>query len=223
MTDKSVFKQLSEIDVNSRVEKKRTGNTQLSYLSWTWAWSELQKFYPNATYKIEKFEHDLPYVYDPNSGYMVFTSITIDGLTHEMWLPVMDGNNKAMLDHPYKVSFKSGKTITVAPATMFDINKTIMRCLVKNIAMFGLGIYIYAGEDLPTVEPESVSDSQLETIERLFKEVAKLSNTDEEIIKQYVFKQLSVKDISDINSNNFSLTLEIINGLKKRAEAKEKK
>lgn len=65
-----------------------------------------------------------------------------------MWLPVMDNRNEAMLDHDRQVKYKN-YTVTVPAATMFDINKTIMRCLVKNLAMFGLGLGIYAGEDLP--------------------------------------------------------------------------
>ena len=83
--------------------------------------------------------------------YMVYTSVTIEGITHEMWLPVMDGNNKAMKAQPYTYTTRYGEK-TVEAATMFDINKTIMRCLVKNLAMFGLGLYIYAGEDLPITE-----------------------------------------------------------------------
>ena len=78
----------------------------------------------------------------------MFTKVTIEGITHEMWLPVMDEKNKAMKDKSYTYKTKYGEK-EVAPATMFDINKTIMRCLTKNLAMFGLGIYIYAGEDLP--------------------------------------------------------------------------
>ena len=149
-----MFEKLSQINVNDKIESKNG----LSYLSWTWAWSEIKKEYPNATYEIKKFEDNLPYVYDENTGYMVFTTMTIDDLTYEMWLPVMDGNNKAMLNEPYNYKvkeYKDGKATgnyiekTVEKATMFDINKTIMRCLVKNIAMFGLGIYIYAGEDYP--------------------------------------------------------------------------
>jgi hypothetical protein len=65
-----------------------------------------------------------------------------------MWLPVMDNRNEAMLDHQRKIQYKN-YTATVEAATMFEINKTIMRCLTKNLAMFGLGLYIYAGEDLP--------------------------------------------------------------------------
>lgn len=149
-----MFEELSKININEHTENKNG----LTYLSWTWAWSELKKHYPGATYEIEKFENNLPYVYDENTGYMVFTKMTIQDTTYEMWLPVMDGNNKAMLDHPYTYKVKeyvdkkwTGKYVEkpVEPATMFDINKTIMRCLVKNIAMFGLGIYIYAGEDMP--------------------------------------------------------------------------
>jgi hypothetical protein len=85
---------------------------------------------------------------------MVFTNVTIDGITHSMWLPVMDGANKAMKNHPYKYATKYNGEKTVDAATMFDINKTMMRCLVKNLAMFGLGLYIYAGEDLPEDEGE---------------------------------------------------------------------
>lgn len=148
------FEELSKISVNEHTENKNG----LTYLSWTWAWSEIKKQCPEATYEIEKFENNLPYVYDENTGYMVFTKMTIENQTYEMFLPVMDGNNKAMLNHSYtyKVKeYKDGqftgqyKEKMVEPATMFDINKTIMRCLVKNIAMFGLGIYIYAGEDMP--------------------------------------------------------------------------
>ena len=149
-----MFEKLSSINVNGHTEDKNG----LTYLSWVWAWSEIKKNYPSATYSIKKFENNLPYVYDENTGYMVFTEVTIDGETQEMWLPVMDGNNKAMLNHPYTYKVKkyaNGKFTgeyeekQVNKATMFDINKTLMRCLVKNIAMFGLGIYIYAGEDMP--------------------------------------------------------------------------
>lgn len=161
------FEELSKISVNDHTENKNG----LTYLSWTWAWSEIKKQCPDASYEILKFENNLPYVYDENTGYMVFTKVTIDDKTYEMWLPVMDGNNKAMLNRPYtyKVKeYKDGKWTggynekSVDAASMFDINKTIMRCLVKNIAMFGLGIYIYAGEDLP--EGYEISKEEAEKI-----------------------------------------------------------
>lgn len=154
--EQTSFEKLYAINVNDKAEDKNG----LTYLSWAWAWAEFKKAHPNAEYEVKKFENGLPYAYDPNTGYMVYTSVTVDGLTHEMWLPVMDGNNKAMKSAPYTVKTKY-KEFTVQAATMFDINKTIMRCLTKNLAMFGLGLYIYAGEDLPedadegtTIEPK---------------------------------------------------------------------
>lgn len=148
--EKTVFDRLFAVDVNNQVEKKTSGNgKELSYLSWSFAWANVKKRCPDANYEILKFgEKQTPYVYDEKTGYMVFTKVTIEGVTHEMWLPVMDNRNEAMLDHARQVKYKN-YTATVEPATMFDINKTIMRCLVKNLAMFGLGLYIYAGEDLP--------------------------------------------------------------------------
>lgn len=139
-----VFKTLNAVNVNEHTEKREG----LTYLSWAWAWAEVKKLYPDASYTIWKDEQNRPYVYDANLGYMVYTTVTIEGQTHEMWLPVMDGKNKAMKAEPYTYKTKYGEK-TVEAATMFDINKSIMRCLVKNLAMFGLGLYIYAGEDLP--------------------------------------------------------------------------
>lgn len=154
----SKFEELEKFDCSKKVEKRSDGTNNLSYLSWTWAWSFFKKHYPDATYEIKHFFNDeskmlLPYMYDKNTGYMVMTSIKAGDLTYEMWLPVMDNKNKAMKSEPYEYSTKYGKK-SVEAATMFDVNKTIMRCLVKNMAMFGLGLYIYAGEDLPELETE---------------------------------------------------------------------
>lgn len=150
--DKTLFEQLSAVNVNDKKEEKNG----LSYLSWAWAWAEFMKICPDAHYEIKMFDGK-PYLYDQNLGYMVFTSVTVGNDTKEMWLPVMDNSNRAMKDHPYKYQVKQknyqGRNEVVEKvcegATMFDINKTIMRCLTKNISMFGLGLYIYAGEDLP--------------------------------------------------------------------------
>lgn len=147
----SVFDALQAVNVNGHTEKKRSGNVELTYLSWPFAWAEVKKRFPDAHYEVIKF-NGLPYVFDERTGYMVYTTVTIDGITHEMWLPVMDGANKAMKAEPYKYVVGRGQfqqEKTCEAATMFDINKTIMRCLVKNLAMFGLGLYIFAGEDLP--------------------------------------------------------------------------
>lgn len=145
------FDILSAINVNNHTEIKKTGGVELTYLSWPYAWAEVKKRYPDASYTIWKNQNGVPYAYDPMTGYMVYTSVTIEGITHEMWLPVMDSSNHAMKSEGYSVKTKY-KEVWVAPATMFDINKTIMRCLVKNLAMHGVGLYIYAGEDLPEAE-----------------------------------------------------------------------
>lgn len=158
------FKKLNSINVNENTEKKNG----LTYLSWAFAWMELKNVYPDATYQIRQFDGK-PYLYDENLGYMVMTEMTVDGITHEMWLPVMDGANKAMKDKPYTYEvkeYKFGKATgnmiekRVEAATMFDINTAVMRCLTKNISMFGLGLYIYAGEDLPEDSAEKQKEAE---------------------------------------------------------------
>lgn len=152
-----IFDSLYHLNVNEHTEKKKTGNgVSLTYLSWAWAYAEMVKQCPNMKYEIRHWD-DKPYLYDENLGYMVETSITIDGETKTMWLPVMDGANKAMKAQPYTYETRFG-TRTVEAATMFDINTAIMRCLVKNMAMFGLGLYIYAGEDLPNTDKDCVDE-----------------------------------------------------------------
>ena len=138
------FQELYSLNVNEYVEKKQG----LSYLSWAYAWGEFKKIYPDATYEVKKDEHSRCYFGDEQIGYMVYTSVTAGGLTYEMWLPVMDNNNKAIKLNAYTYSTRGGEK-SVEAVSMFDINKAVMRCLVKNLAMFGLGLYIYAGEDLP--------------------------------------------------------------------------
>jgi hypothetical protein len=146
---KSVFERLSAINVNDKTEKKK----DLTYLSWAWAWAEVKKACPDATYKIGQTE--CMTVGGENIGFMCHTEVTIEGETLAMWLPVMDGANKSMKNVPYTYSTRYGDK-QVEAATTFDINKTMMRCLVKNLAMFGLGLYIFAGEDLPEDNTEVV-------------------------------------------------------------------
>ena len=168
-----VFETLRLVDVSEHVEEKDTGSTKLKYLSWAWAWHEVRRRCPTANYSIVKNEQGLPYFVDPEMGIMVYTTVTIGDETHEMWLPVMDGANNPMRLEPYDYQVKNYKfkyakwneakkgyydsygneqkeflTKHVDKATMFDINKTVMRCLTKNLAMFGIGLALYAGEDL---------------------------------------------------------------------------
>ena len=148
----NTFETLYAINVNENTEKK--GN--LTYLSWAWAWAEFQKALPNSSYGIVKTK-DKDDVLQPYTasemGIMCETWVkaTDDSEPKTMWLPVMDSKNRAMKTTAYEVTTKWGKD-SIPAATMFDVNKTLMRCLVKNLAMFGLGLYIYAGEDLPETE-----------------------------------------------------------------------
>lgn len=193
MSEKSVFETLRAVDVNNHTEDKNG----LIYLSWAWAVDEVCKRYPGTTYDIWRDEKGFPFIFSKELGYMVFTTVTIEEQTKMMWLTVMDGANKAMKDVPYTYSVKNknfkyaklnpadGKYYdkygkeqpefiekTVEPATMFDINTALMRCLVKNFAMFGLGLYIYAGEDLPTEqdspETEALKAAELEKQKNIY-------------------------------------------------------
>lgn len=158
-----MFDALYSLDLSDKLERRE--NDKLSYLSWANAWAEFKRAYPNATYKIIKDkETNLPYFNDPNTGIIVYTEVLADGQTYEMWLPVMDAKNKAMKEQPYTYQVydiykKTYIEKTVQAATMFDVNKAIMRCLVKNLAMFGLGLYVYAGEDLPNEETQPIDNN----------------------------------------------------------------
>ena len=144
------------LNVNDKVEKFEN----LTYLSWANAWAEFKKIYPSSSYRVIKNPTtNLPYFEDPNTGLMVYTEVTAEEITYEMWLPVMNSSNKAMKLTPYTYQVwnkqnRQYENRTVEAATMFDVNKAVMRCLVKNLAMFGLGLYIYAGEDLPENESD---------------------------------------------------------------------
>lgn len=138
-TTKSIWKTLSAIDCTKHVEKKG----QFSYLSWTWAWAMVKERYPRAYYDLSD---DIVYP-DGTVEVRVRVGIPVDNescaLTHQMWLPVLNHQNKA-IQNP----------------DAFDINSARMRCLVKCLAMFGLGHYIYAGESLP--QPQGLSDDEYE-------------------------------------------------------------
>lgn len=152
----NIIKDMRELDVSAKTDTKQN----LTYLSWSFAWDEVLKIHPETKYEVIKQPDGKPYLVDENFGIMVFTKVTIKETTHEMWLPVMDGANQAMKLKPYTYKTYKGEKECKA-ATMFDINKTIMRCLVKNLAMFGLGLYIYAGEDLPDAPKQSLSEEGL--------------------------------------------------------------
>lgn len=181
---KSVFEILNAINVNQNVEKKKTNEKNpdgsdkyLTYLSWVWAWGQVKQHFPDASYEVRHWG-DKPYLNDDQLGIMVETSVTINGETITMWLPVMNSTNKAMKATPYSYKTKYGDKLVEA-ATMFDINKAIMRCLAKNIAMFGLGLYIYAGEDLPEEEAKQAKNELQAKIDQAVAEIKAVKSREE--------------------------------------------
>ena len=134
-TNKTVFETLNAINVNGKTEKKNG----LTYLSWAFAWGEVKKNYPNATYTIyeRETEYGLVNYFTDGMTCWVKTGVTIEGLEHIEELPVMDFKNQS---------------IPLEKIKSFDVNKTIQRSLTKAVARHGLGLYIYAGEDLPEEE-----------------------------------------------------------------------
>ena len=135
------FIKLNDINVNEHTEKK--GN--LTYLSWAWAWAEVKKAFPDATYTVYEDESGTIYHTDGKTCW-VKTGVTVAGIEHIEYLPVMDFKNKS---------------ITLEAVTSVDVNKSIQRSLTKACARHGLGLYIYAGEDLPESEtPEEAKAKQ---------------------------------------------------------------
>lgn len=132
MADKNYFEILNAINVSGKTEKK--GN--LTYLSWPYAWGELKKIHPDATYTIYENSEGWNYHTDGKTAW-VKTGVTVNGIENIEYLPIMDYRNNS---------------IPVDKVTSTDVNKTIQRSLTKAVARHGLGLYIYAGEDLPEEE-----------------------------------------------------------------------
>jgi len=129
----SVFSTLNAINCNEHTETKQQGATKLTYLSWAWAWAEVKKAFPNATFTIYENAEGWNYHTDGRTAW-VKTGVTIEGVEMIEYLPIMDFRNQS---------------IPLDKVTSFDVNKAIQRSLTKAAARHGLGLYIYAGEDLP--------------------------------------------------------------------------
>lgn len=141
MEQKNYFTELNSIDVNDKVEKKNG----LTYLSWAYAWGEVKKRYPDANYKVYETLDGCIYFTDGRTGW-VKTGVIINDIEHIEYLPIMDYKNKS---------------IPLEQITSFDVNKTIQRSLTKAVARHGLGLYIYAGEDLPEEKQETTENKPL--------------------------------------------------------------
>ena len=180
---------LLKINVNQHTEKKNG----LTYLSWAWAWSEVLKHDPQATYEVVMFTdpdnpaRTLPYQ-DLNGSFMVWVKVTVFGKPITVQLPILDYRNKC-----------------ISTPNAFEVNTSIMRCLTKGIALHGLGLYIYAGEDLPMdAEPEPVTIRPADPQGNVVAEVS-LDTGDEDanakLFAEGMIQYTSlVKDIKGLNS-----------------------
>ena len=135
----SVFGKLAAVNCNEHIEKKNNGKVELSYLSWAWAWHYIKSRFPNAFYTIYERPDGVPYWTDGRTAW-VKTGVTIEGQEHIEYLPIMDYRNLS---------------IPLDKITSRDMNKAIQRSLTKAAARHGLGLYIYAGEDIPLSEAEA--------------------------------------------------------------------
>jgi hypothetical protein len=204
---KSTWQILSSIDVNEHVDKKQNGCT---YLSWAWAWGITKEHFPDTSYRVVTFDNGRPYLFDEYLGYMVQTEVTINCESLPMHLFVMDGANKAQKHIEYTYRTKNSGEKTCTAASMFDINTAIMRCLTKNLALFGLGHYIYAGEDLPH---ESIVEKNKKEEEFLKIWIDKISSceTIDELRALYPTFPKSIRvDLKDIATQRSKILNEVV-------------
>lgn len=172
---KSIFDTLNSINVSDKTEKKNG----LTYLSWAWAWGEVKKKYPDANYVIYERETEygpVNYFTDGKSCW-VKTSVIVNGIEHIEELPVMDFKNKS---------------IPLGNITSFEVNKTIQRSLTKACARHGLGLYIYAGEDLPEEENEKTDKP---------KKIVKETEKSKKIESNVNYKQLLMNKLQELKIN----------------------
>lgn len=229
MAEETLFKQLNSIDVSDHVEKKGTGNYSLSYLSWVWAWNKIKEIDSNAKREYTKFDE-----YNFNTGqltgrkvdYMlteqgcyVECTVTIKGHSETESLYVMDFKNKA-----------------VKNPDMGQINKTKQRCFVKAAALQGLGLYIYAGEDLPASTEESneniskpriISSEDSNKLEDAVTKVADDTHIDRKLLVDKLFaylnKEFKTNDIKSFNGITIECSDKVIDYLKFVSEQFEKR
>ncbi|PFQ65882.1 hypothetical protein COK18_07840 [Bacillus cereus] len=171
MTTENYFSKLAQIDCKEHVEKKG----RFSYLSWAWAVKKLREVDPTATWEVKRFD-GVPYL-KTDCGYFVEVEVTVQGLPLSQIHPILNNQNKP-----------------IAEPNSFDINTSIQRCLVKAIALHGLGLYIYAGEDLPEIQEEMITAQQVGAIKLNIKKLATLRKVDENTIKGY----LSIKEVGKL-------------------------
>lgn len=208
----SVFQTLSAIDVSGKTEKK----SNLTYLSWAWAWGELKKLYPDASYTIYENEIDdllvhgeqafpikrtINYFTDGRTAW-VKVGVTVDGQEHIEMLPVM--NNKQ-------------KSFNIVEVDSFAVNKAIQRALTKAIARHGLGLYIYAGEDLPEAVQNEQVLTALQNALNVYQKAngVNLTQTFEDLNKLTKGAVKDVQTFQSVNDNQKTYIIRYLNTTKK--------
>lgn len=177
----SVFENLNAINVNGHTEKKNG----LTYLSWAWAWAELLKAYPDATYTVYENKDGWNYHTDGRTAW-VKTGVTVEGKEYIEELPVMDFRNRS---------------IPLESITSMDVNKAIQRSLTKAVARHGLGLYIYAGEDLPesSDDPKPAREDPAEDAEKLKQDIVRLAGGDMGFIADSIARtKTGAKSLDDL-------------------------
>ena len=192
MSNKSVFQTLYDVNVNNHVERKNN----LSYLSWAYAWAEAKKLYPNANYRIYENEKGWNYFTDGHTCW-VKTGVTIEDTEHIEYLPVMDYKNKS---------------IPADLVTSFDVNKAIQRSLTKALARHGLGLYIYAGEDLPEIETERITPKEAMVLKKVIDEIEDSNKIFARILEKY-----GIRSLKELNPLQY---VDVLNSIKDFKEAK---
>lgn len=174
---KSVFERLSSVNVRDRVEQKNG----LDYLSWANAWAMLKKEYPDAQRTVYEAENGMNYFTDGAYAF-VKVGITVDGMEHIDYLPVLDYRNKA---------------IQLDSMTAFDVNKAIQRSTAKAIAMHGLGLTLWTGEDIPEAVAEAtqppIQKERLEVDSDAWKRVTAYVEANKEMALNDILAQLRRK------------------------------
>lgn len=189
MNEKNYFTELNAINVSDKTEKKNG----LTYLSWAWAWGELKKLHPDATYTVYENKDGWLYHTDGRTCW-VKTGVTVNGIENIEYLPVMDFRNNS---------------IPADKVTSYDVNKAVQRSLTKAVARHGLGLYIYAGEDLPEGE-EKPQERQTEKLPKS-KPSAEITCTKcgvkiEPVISK-TGKTMTAQEISDFSRKKFGQCL----------------
>lgn len=193
----SVFETLNGINVNGHTEKKNG----LTYLSWAWAWAEVKKAYPEAIYTIYENNEGWNYFTDGNTCW-VKTGVTIEGIENIEYLPVMDFKNKS---------------IPLLNVTSMDVNKAIQRSLTKALARHGLGLYIYAGEDLPEDE-QIAKDTANEKIDSKMSQAIQLKIGENHKLYAYIVKIYKVESIGALTNKQAKHLMENWDAFVKKSE-----